>query len=285
MLLKKRKRAVLQGVYDFLMAVVAHSYVNQDRGVTSVSVGDSVTLHCYYNITQVASHHAWYRQTLGGSPTELSTLYKFDTPPRTLVWLEKHPRFSVQRQEGQNHLHISGVQPQDSALYFCGSSHNNKMEFGHGVFLNVQESSSRQVTQEPELETTEPGSSVMLNCSVKPGACSEEHSVYWFRYGSGLGLLHTDGDQCTAGLKSGPPSCTYHLQKANVSRADAGTYYCAVASCGHILFGTGTVVKVSGDDGDPDVHLRVLVWLSIVRTGAMLMLILVCLLTYCIRRR
>lgn len=70
-----------------------------------------------------------------------------------------------------------------------------------------------------------------------------------------------------------------------MSLADTGTYYCAVASCGNVLFGRGTALQVEGEDRDPDVHIRVLVWLSIIRTGAMLLLISVCVLTYGIRRR
>ncbi|KAJ0006333.1 hypothetical protein NQD34_013606 [Periophthalmus magnuspinnatus] len=267
----------------FQMTTVAHSSVIQDIGVASVSVGGSVTLQCYYNSTQVASHYSWYRQRLGGSPTVLSTIYKFDTPSK-MVSLEKHPRFAVQRQEGQNHLHITNVQPQDMALYFCGSSHNNIVEFGEGIFLNVKvptKSISKHVTQEPTLALAVPGSSVTLNCSVRPGTCTEDHSVYWLKQGSELGLLHTHGSRCKPhGPKSGAQSCRYHLQKHSVSKGDAGTYYCAVASCGEVLFGNGTVLQVS----DPnDVHIVVLVWLSIVRTGVLLLLISMCLLVYYIR--
>ncbi|XP_020796708.1 uncharacterized protein LOC110174940 [Boleophthalmus pectinirostris] len=273
----------------FQLATVARSSVIQDMGVASARVGTSVTLKCYYNNTQVASHYSWYRQTLGGRPVVLSTIYKFDTPSKMLVWLEKHPRFAVQRQEGQNHLHISNVQPEDMALYFCGSSHNNIVEFGQGIFLNVQgptEPISKHVTQEPALASAVAGSSVTLNCSVRAGACAEDHSVYWLKQGSGLGLLHTHGPRCKPqGPQSGAQSCTYHLQKPGVSRADAGKYYCAVASCGEVLFGNGTVLQVSGEDGDLKVHIVVLMWLSIARMGVLLLMVTVCLFMYCIRSR
>ncbi|KAG7465284.1 hypothetical protein MATL_G00174730 [Megalops atlanticus] len=38
----------------------------------------------------------------------------------------------------------------------------------------------------------------------------------------------------------GDTSCVYKLPKRNLSLSDAGTYYCAVATCGEILFGNGT---------------------------------------------
>uniref|UniRef100_A0A671Y4B9 Ig-like domain-containing protein n=1 Tax=Sparus aurata TaxID=8175 RepID=A0A671Y4B9_SPAAU len=37
-------------------------------------------------------------------------------------------------------------------------------------------------------------------------------------------------------------SCVYHFSK-KVSSSDAGTYYCAVATCGEILFGNGAKVE------------------------------------------
>lgn len=119
------------------LKAVAQSSVTQDSGVLTASIGGAVTLHCNYT-SQVAMHFSWYRQRLGSSPVVLSTVYKYETPSSMLHWLAKYPRFAVQRKEGVNHLHISDVQPEDSALYFCGSSHSNIVEFGQGVFLSVQ---------------------------------------------------------------------------------------------------------------------------------------------------
>lgn len=117
--------------------MIQSAAVKQDTGVTSAFVGDNVTLHCFYD-SQVAMHFSWYRQTLGSGPELLSTIYKYDKPSKVFPWMEKNPRFSVQREEGVNHLHISDVHFSDSALYFCGSSHSNIVEFGEGVFLSVQ---------------------------------------------------------------------------------------------------------------------------------------------------
>ncbi|KAG7263457.1 hypothetical protein CRUP_038582, partial [Coryphaenoides rupestris] len=41
-------------------------------------------------------------------------------------------------------------------------------------------------------------------------------------------------------------SCVYTLPKNNVSSSDAGTYYCALAACGGIVFGSGTKLVVTG---------------------------------------
>lgn len=120
-----------------LSAVTQMSALTQDTEVISASVGDNVTLHCFYD-SQVAMHFSWYRQTLGKEPQRLSTVYKYDKSSNQVHWSEKNPRFSVDWREGTNHLHISDIQFSDSASYFCGSSHSNMVEFGEGVFLSVK---------------------------------------------------------------------------------------------------------------------------------------------------
>ncbi|KAI4877151.1 hypothetical protein NFI96_007173, partial [Prochilodus magdalenae] len=102
------------------------------------------------------------------------------------------------------------------------------------------------------------GESVTLQCSVQSltSDCSGEHSVYWIRHGSGEshpGIIYTHGnrsDQCKSSSEtdSSTQSCVYKLLKRNLSLSDAGTYYCAVAACGQILFGNGTKVNVQAFD-------------------------------------
>uniref|UniRef100_A0A4W6CW79 Ig-like domain-containing protein n=1 Tax=Lates calcarifer TaxID=8187 RepID=A0A4W6CW79_LATCA len=236
-----------------------------NTGVVSASVGDNVTLRCFYD-SQVAMHFSWYRQTLGGRPELMSTIYKYDQPSKVFHWLEKNPRFSVHREQGMNHLHIADIHLSDSATYFCGSSHSNMLEFGEGVFLSVEESRLQEIIQGPASETIQPGGSVTFNCTVNTGTCDRERSVYWFRHGSRHGIIHTHGDQCTRVSTPGVPSqgCVYHLQRTNLSASDGGTYYCAVASCGEILFGNGSKLLITDDE---DQKLRILVWLSIIRAG------------------
>lgn len=153
--------------------------------------------------------------------------------------------------------------------------------------LRIVGANLKGIAQGPVSETVRPGGSVTLNCTVHTGTCDTEHSVYWFRHGSHQGILHTQGDGwkhvSTAG--SPPQSCVYHLQKMNLSSSDAGTYYCAVASCGEILFGTGSKLLVDGDAGDQMAQMRILVWLSIIRTGILLFFVAVCLLVYVTKSR
>ncbi|XP_034146696.1 uncharacterized protein LOC105020616 [Esox lucius] len=118
-------------------------------------------------------------------------------------------------------------------------------------------------------ESVHPGDSVTLNCTINNDTCEGEHSVYWFRHDSGEsppGIIYINGDrsgQCMKSPESGSPTqnCVYNLPKRNLSLSDTGTYYCAVASCGEILFGNGTNldVQVPGHDYPFDLSPTVLV--------------------------
>ncbi|KAJ8008350.1 hypothetical protein DPEC_G00103920 [Dallia pectoralis] len=163
--------------------------------------------------------------------------------------------------KGTNHLTISDIQLTDSASYYCGSSYSNKLTFLVGDILIVKGSESRstRIVQQPVLESVQPGDSVTLNCTIKTETCEGEHSVYWFRHDSGEsppGIIYTHGDrsgQCKNSTETGSPtqSCVYNLPKRNLSLSDAGTYYCAVVSCGEILFGNGTKLEVKDRHTEP----------------------------------
>lgn len=129
----------------------------------------------------------------------------------------------------------------------------------------------KEIVQEPASRSFHPGESVTLNCTVHSGTCHGEHVVYWLRQGNHHGVLHTQFKQ------SPSQRCVYHLQRTNLSSSDAGTYHCAVASCGEILLGNGSTL-VFGAGADEQT--RVLVWLSIVRTGTLFLCVAVCLLVY-----
>ncbi|XP_045073585.1 uncharacterized protein LOC121572595 [Coregonus clupeaformis] len=159
-------------------------------------------------------------------------------------------RLGVRGGDYSCNLTISKTEPGDSAKYYCSTTAIYEQIFGEGTVLIVKdsESNSMSVLQQPVSESVQPGDSLTLNCTIHTETCVGEHSVYWFRHGSGEsrpGILYTHGDrsdQCEKTPEAGSPtqSCVYNLPKRNLSLSDAGTYYCAVASCGEILFGNGT---------------------------------------------
>ncbi|XP_045067758.1 uncharacterized protein LOC121554551, partial [Coregonus clupeaformis] len=160
-------------------------------------------------------------------------------------------RLSVKRGVDSCNLTISKTESGDTATYYCGAMEVGEVKFGEGTVLFVKgnlRSNSMSVVQQPVSESVQPGDSVILNCTIHTETCAGEHSVYWFRHGSREsrpGIIYTHGDrsdQCEKSPDAGSPiqSCVYNLPKRNLSLSDAGTYYCAVASCGEILFGKGT---------------------------------------------
>ncbi|XP_046905206.1 uncharacterized protein LOC124487155 [Hypomesus transpacificus] len=273
---------------DMIFMQEVKQSVPQDNGVKSVNVGDTVTLHCFYQGV-MAMHFSWYRQTLGDKPQLVSTMYKYEQKARLHNEFEDNPRFSVQCNDGTNHLTISDVQPSDTAMYFCGSAHSNVVVFVDNVFLNVKGSDSITIVQQPVTESMQSGDSMTLNCTIHTDTCTGEHSVYWFRHGSGEsrpGILYTHGsrnDQCEKSPEAGSPtqSCVYNLPKRNLSLSDAGTYYCALALCGETLFGNGTMLDLIPLSID---HIIIFVFLSIMRTAVVLCTFVIFFVTYVARK-
>ncbi|XP_071187493.1 uncharacterized protein [Salvelinus alpinus] len=142
----------------------------------------------------------------------------------------------------------------DVGIYYCSERDYDTTTFGNGIFLIHEDIRTQHVVQQAVSETVQPGDSVTLNCTIHTETCAGEHSVYWFRHGSGEshpGIIYHHGDwsdQCEKSPEAGSPtqSCVYNLPKRNLSPSDAGTYYCAVASCGEILFGDETKLDVEG---------------------------------------
>ncbi|CDQ86160.1 unnamed protein product [Oncorhynchus mykiss] len=163
-------------------------------------------------------------------------------------------RLSVNRGVDSCNLTISKTVSGDSSTYYCVSLSAREAKFGEGTVLIVKDSGSNSmsVLQQPVSESVQPGDSVTLNCTIHTETCAGEHSVFWFRHGSGKshpGIIYTHGDsndQCEKSPEAGSPtqSCVYSLPKKNLSLSDAGTYYCAMASCGEILFGNGTKLEM-----------------------------------------
>ncbi|XP_045078266.1 uncharacterized protein LOC121572143 [Coregonus clupeaformis] len=243
---------------DVVAGTVSSSKL-QDSGLISANVGDAVIVHCFYE-GHMDMHFSWYKQPLRDKLQLLSTVYKFDRNTTFYHEFKDNPRFSVENGQENNHLRISDMQLSDSGTYYCGSAYGNKMEFGEGAIL-IKGSGSRNmsVLQQPVSDSVLPGDSVTLNSTIQTETCVGEHSVYWFRHGSGEshpGIFYTHGDrndQCEKFPETGSPkqSCVYNLPKRNLSLSDAGTYYCAVASCGEIMFENGTKLDSQVPEHDP----------------------------------
>ncbi|KAG9274109.1 hypothetical protein AMEX_G10961, partial [Astyanax mexicanus] len=219
--------------------------------VQTVKTGNNVTMKCDQNNENnkdnIDLNVAWYKQSLGNVPKLIVRL----------MVSKKNMRFSTDFAAGPFKfdgdtfdLSINETKEEDAAVYYCGKiSKSGVVEFESGTRLIKTDG------YPPTKMVIKSGDSATIQCSVQPLSCSEDHSVYWFRHGSGEsdpGIIFTHGnrsDQCKKSSETVSPtqSCIYKLPKNNLSLSDAGTYYCAVAACGHIFFGNGTEVNVTGE--------------------------------------
>uniref|UniRef100_A0A8C8GCW0 Ig-like domain-containing protein n=2 Tax=Oncorhynchus tshawytscha TaxID=74940 RepID=A0A8C8GCW0_ONCTS len=237
--------------------VTKSSEISQPAPFLAAKLGDNVTVECH--VTSNVDHMVWYKMTTG---KKLQCVAKAEIFYKHVQYFAnfRNWRFGVLIEKRKCHLTISATKPEDIGIYYCGVLHLNFVEFGPGTALMVKgaQVNSDTVVQQPASESVQLGDSVTLNCTIHTKTCAGEHSVYWFRHGSGEsrpGIIYTHGgrsDQCEKSPEAGSPtqSCVYNLPKRNLSLSDAGTYYCAVASCGDILFGNGTNMDIEVPEHD-----------------------------------
>ncbi|XP_042258210.1 uncharacterized protein LOC122973259 [Thunnus albacares] len=231
-------------------AVHKISSITQDSGVKTAKVGGNVTLQCVCQDDSV-TFIFWYQQTLGGKPQLISSRMKHGTEAE--ISPEFKERFQVLAKGGAsiNHLIITDLHLSDSATYYCGILEFNAIEFGQGAFLHVKTSLSniQAAVHQPSLQPFQSGDSVNLSCTVHAEPCVGEQSFYWFRHGASQpAVIYPRTGQCKniSNEESVTKSCTLNLSIKSVSSSDAGIYYCALSSCGEIVFGNGTEIKIAG---------------------------------------
>ncbi|XP_023821914.1 uncharacterized protein LOC111949274 isoform X2 [Oryzias latipes] len=225
------------------------SSVLQESVFKSAHIGETVTLPCFYKEFYL-KYVSWYIYILGKKPKQLSYLRKYDK--NVTLSDEFKNRFTLKPGNQSSHLIISDLKQLDSATYFCIAGYQTHLTFTAAFTVDVKGSGLTIQTSvdQSSSENIHAGDSVTLNCTVHTGSCDEEHRVYWFKDSedSHPGLIYTHGgrkDQCER-KNTKTHSCFYKLYTKNLNRTHAGIYYCAVVSCGHILFGNGTKLDLTG---------------------------------------
>uniref|UniRef100_A0A3B1JJE3 Ig-like domain-containing protein n=1 Tax=Astyanax mexicanus TaxID=7994 RepID=A0A3B1JJE3_ASTMX len=216
-----------------------------------IPYGGNISLNCIFS-SSTASIAAWLQQTPGGKPLLIASAYHFN-PVLYHNGFDKSNRFIAWRETNSFTLNISNAEPSDSATYYCAVIHYTDVAVGDWT-VSVIKGHLYTVLQPPVSDPVQLGGDTTLQCSILTDNSAGDHSVYWFRHGSGEsdpGIIFTHGnssDQCKKSSETVSPtqSCIYKLPKNNLSLSDAGTYYCAVAACGEIIFGKGTKLDFEG---------------------------------------
>ncbi|KAM9740877.1 uncharacterized protein ACNS7B_012167 [Menidia menidia] len=223
--------------------------------VMTAQYGEAVTFKCllptYENNN---SRIKWYKQSVGDTLTLITTLMTNTIEPAFEKGFSPS-RFSAKCTTGVCTLTIAKTEPEDEALYHCGTF-SWRSDRWTGTYLSLKENDKRArkytVVQWPGIsESVQPGKNMTLQCSIhrhsEDSSCPHEHRVHWFavRSDQSLGnVIYTSGNgPHKSECKPESKSCVYHFSK-NISSSDDGTYYCAVATCGEILFGDGTKLDI-----------------------------------------
>ncbi|XP_068571651.1 uncharacterized protein [Cebidichthys violaceus] len=234
----------------YLLLILRVGRCTDDLIFETKSVGQNVTLTCPRNTTQGISTLFWIRLVSGNLPEFFKGTYTFDKDS-----VNTTPRITTKQGPGTFLLHIHQAKLSDTGVYYCFRVNTLDVILLNGTFLRIggPEPDITAVIQERSSDPVHPGDSVTLQCSVlsdsEEKTCPEEQSVYWFRAGSDgsyPSVIYAQRNNSAGCEKSpeahSPQKCVYSFSK-NVG-SDAGTYYCAVATCGEILFGNGTKLEV-----------------------------------------
>ncbi|XP_043954251.1 uncharacterized protein LOC122820734 [Gambusia affinis] len=223
----------------------------------SVNIGSNVTLKCFHKETDGVIFH-WYKQTPGQKPQQMSEFYRYKRNGSFTGEFCNDPRFELETGKDKNHLRISNVQMSDSATYYCAGIDTYLYKFLEGTTVHVKESNLNiwTLVNQSRSEIMQPGGSVTLKCTVQSGTCDGQHRVFWFRNSEEHlpEIIYTNGageDQCKKKPTTQAHSCVYSLSIESLNESSAGTYHCAVASCGHILFGKGMQLDYEKQSDSP----------------------------------
>uniref|UniRef100_A0A3Q2DDW3 Ig-like domain-containing protein n=1 Tax=Cyprinodon variegatus TaxID=28743 RepID=A0A3Q2DDW3_CYPVA len=216
--------------------------------VKTVTAGHNITLTCPRQSSVLYPEtYYWIRLVSGKWPEFLRATFN------SMDDISKIRHIQAKQDRGEFLLEINEAWQNDTGLYYCIKVRQLDFSFVKGTLLKIegQNLDVNVVLQNPSFGPHHAGNPEALQCSVlsnsERSTCPADNRVYWFRAGSDdshPSLLYLQGnslDECEKSLEA--PSiqkCFYNFSET----VDPGTYYCAVAACGQILFGSGA--KLNG---------------------------------------
>ncbi|CAI5652839.1 unnamed protein product [Oreochromis niloticus] len=236
--------------------------------VKTVQLGEPATLPCAIPKELSIRGLKWYKQSVGDTLKLIVSLIQSpDFGPGF-----SSSRFRINNDANFSSLTILETVQEDEGHYHCVDTEWIGTTWS-GTYLLVkgktQRTSNFAVSKLLiESNPVRPGDTITLQCSVFSDSdnktCPEDLNILWVRDGSDKSLpniIYTDRNKrniCDE-RSDNQKTCVYHFSK-NVSSSDAGTYYCAVATCGEILFGSGTKLDIQeSSTKSAFIHLAVLI--------------------------
>ncbi|XP_037833311.1 uncharacterized protein LOC112450265 [Kryptolebias marmoratus] len=220
----------------------------------SVQLGETANVTC--DLPNANEYHIfWFKHSPGDI---LRLIWKSDIKLKVDPISEYGEGFSeskwkIEKDEKTTKLSILTVTQEDEGTYHCVIIGWKGVHKSYGEYLMVKGKTARTsnyavVQQLTESDPAHPGDSKTLQCSVLSDSdsktCSEDLSVVWFRTQDGnshpdvIYIKNSSLPQCE---KQEEKSCFYNFP--NKIPSNAANYYCAVATCGEIIFGNGTKVE------------------------------------------
>uniref|UniRef100_A0A3P9CMU4 Twitchin n=1 Tax=Maylandia zebra TaxID=106582 RepID=A0A3P9CMU4_9CICH len=211
--------------------------------ITVTKLGDNVTLTCKIPRDDVGLSY-WYKLKFGNM---IETIASGSFDKISLKGPFNNSRFNATKVGDIYSLTITNATKEDEATYLCQGGMAYKMEFFNSTLLVVDGNKSFTVKQTSDVESVHLGDTMTLQCSLlsenkdDTDQCPDEDKVHWFK---GASESHPGSIYHGSLRNKEDGRCDYSLSKTVTNSSDAGTYYCAVVTCGQILFGEGTVVEI-----------------------------------------
>ncbi|XP_023184823.1 uncharacterized protein LOC106699717 [Xiphophorus maculatus] len=230
--------------------------------VITAHLGETTTLTCKLpDIKDRRNKLFWYRQTAGHSLEAVVKLISLANPEYGAGYSDS--RVKAVLTDNVSNLTILKAAQEDEGMYHCGFSDWSQNVWRGNYLLikgnTVGTSNYRVVQKKMVSDSNRPDNYVTLQCSIlsdfENNSCSEDVSVFWFRSDkSHPDIIYTDGNRTNRCQKKidDQTGRVYNFSR-KISSSDDGTYYCAVATCGEILFGNGAKLEEQKDKmADPE---------------------------------
>ncbi|XP_036423640.1 uncharacterized protein LOC118806338 [Colossoma macropomum] len=224
--------------------------IYQKQSFVSAKPGEAVTLQCTLADHQSNEDVFWYKQPVGQMPQEVGIKGAFMEAVFSSHF--KNSNFKLERMENSVSLTIPHPTKDDEAMYYCGISVMMMIKFSTGTFLAIADHPHLNISvlQTPVWGSVSPGEPVTLQCTVLSKIGAAELRVLWFRAAAGQSFpeiiyTHQNSSSRQCEISSSTHSSVYNFSKNILDHHHTGTYYCAVAACGKIIWGNGSTVEIA----------------------------------------